>query len=212
MKYNGFYYWMFAPAMKEVLKEHLGADEAKVLMKRSKPVYRRIVAAAPELGDDNPMAYNELFALAFISPYIASGKTFAPELVREMMERGLYRVKWYFSLTDVNSEKGKAANKKNIMKYFRWYTPQKEKQYPDSFKVDFVGQPYEGACYYRITRCPICSYMETLGCRDLMPMLCELDEVMISMQHGVLHRQHTIADGSPYCDYWITGDHENVRP
>ena len=24
-----------------------------------------------------------------------------------------------------------------------------------SFKVDFVGQPYEGARYYRITRCPI---------------------------------------------------------
>ena len=30
----------------------------------------------------------------------------------------------------------------------------KGSEIPTSFKVDFVGQPYEGACYYRITRCP----------------------------------------------------------
>ena len=33
------------------------------------------------------------------------------------------------------------------------YTPEKEAKYPTSFKVDFVGQPYEGACYYRIKMC-----------------------------------------------------------
>ena len=64
-----------------------------------------------------------------------------------------------------------------------------------SFKVDFVGQPHEGACYYRITRCPICSYTEKLGVKELMPLFCELDEVMITLQHGVLHRQQTIAPG-----------------
>ena len=56
-------------------------------------------------------------------------------------------------------------------------------------KVDFVGQPYEGACYYRITRCPVCAYAEKLGVSELMPLFCELDEVMIALQHGVLHRQ-----------------------
>ena len=75
-----------------------------------------------------------------------------------------------------------------------------------SFKVDFVGQPYEGACYYRITRCPICAYAEKLGVRELMPLFCELNEVMITLQHGVLHRQQTIAGGGDYCDYFITGD------
>ena len=39
-----------------------------------------------------------------------------------------------------------------------------------------------------------------------MPLLCELDEVMIALQHGVLHREQTIASGGPYCDYFITGD------
>ena len=70
------------------------------------------------------------------------------------MRRSLYHIKWYFAKTDLNTDKGKAENKKSVVKYAKWYTPEKEAKYPTSFKVDFVGQPYEGACYYRITRCP----------------------------------------------------------
>ena len=41
-----------------------------------------------------------------------------------------------------------------------------------------------------------------------MPLFCELDEVMISLQHGVLHREQTLASGGAYCDYFITGNRE----
>lgn len=70
------------------------------------------------------------------------------------------------------------------------------------------GGHYEGACYYRITRCPICIYAEKLGVSELMPLFCELDEVMITLQHGVLHRKQTLANGGEYCDYFITGNRE----
>ena len=139
---------------------------------------------------------------------MASEKRLPPETVQEMMRRALYSVKWYFSRTDLNTEKGKAENKKSITKYVKWYTPEREKQYPTSFKVDFVGQPHEGACYYRITRCPICAYAKKLGVAELMPLFCELDSVMIALQHGVLHRSQTIAPGGDYCDYYITGSRE----
>ena len=76
--------------------------------------------------------------------------------------------------------------------------------------MDFVGQPYDGACYYRITRCPICTYVEKLGVSELMPLFCELDEVMITLQHGVLHRKQTLANGGAYCDYFITGNKERL--
>ena len=98
------------------------------------------------------------------------------------LKKWLCHIKWYFAKTDLNTDKGKAENKKSVVKYAKWYTPQKEKQYPTSFKVDFVGQPYDGACYYRITRCPICIYTEKLGVSELMPLFCELDEVMITLQ------------------------------
>ena len=210
MKYNGFFYAMFASSMKKVIAEKYGDAYAKEIMKKSKGVYRKLVETADDIGDDNPMAYNELFALAFVAPYLASDKKIPPETVQEMMRRGLYHVKWYFGMTNLNTDKGKAANKKSIMAYVKWYTPDKEKLYPESFKVDFVGQPYDGACYYRITRCPICSFCKKIGVEELMPLFCELDEVMITLQHGVLHRQHTLADGGACCDYFITGNKEVI--
>lgn len=194
--------------MKQVLAEKYGKQYAAEIMKKSHKVYKELVAQADDIGDGNPMAYNELFARAFVAPYVASEKKIPPETVQEMMRRALYHIKWYFSRTDLNTAKGKAENKKSVVKYAAWYTPEKEKQYPTSFNVDFEGQPYDGACYYRITRCPICAYADKLGVRELMPLFCELDEVMITFQHGVLHRQHTLANGGDYCDYFITGDKE----
>ena len=210
MKYNGFYFWMFKSSMKKVIEEKYSKAYAAEIMRKSKKVYRELVKQADDIGDDNPMAYNELFALAFVAPYIASEKKISPATVQEMMRRSLYHVKWYFSRTDLNTDKGKAENKKHIVKYVKWYTPDKENRYPTSFKVDFVGEPYENACYYRITRCPICIYAKKLGVFELMPLFCELDNVMVTLQHGVLHRKQTIASGGEYCDYFITGNKEKI--
>lgn len=208
MKYNGFYFALFRGTMKRVLAERYGRTFARETMKNAQGLYKRLVREADDIGDKNPMAYNELFALAFVAPYLASGKRIAPEDVQEMMRRSLYHVKFYFSMVDVNTPRGKRAHQKNILKYVKWYTPQREKQYPTSFKVDFIGKPYDDACYYRITRCPICAYCDKLGAGELMPLLCELDNVMITLQHGILHRKQTIASGGAYCDYFITGDRE----
>ena len=84
MKYNGFYFWMFKGSMKRVLTEKYSKAYAAEVMKRSGAVYRELVEKADDIGDDNPMAYNELFALAFVAPYVASGKRIPPETVQEM--------------------------------------------------------------------------------------------------------------------------------
>lgn len=208
MKYNGFYFWLFKRPMKKVLIEKYGKEYASDIIGKSKGFYRDLVENMDDIGDDNPMVYNEMFALVFVSPYLASGRKIPPETIQEMMRRSLYYIKWFFAMTDLNTKRGKDSNKKNIVKYYKWYTPEKEKLYPTSFKVDFEGQPYEDACYYRITRCPICAYTKKLGVDELMPLFCELDDVMISLQHGVLHRKETIAKGGDYCDYFIVGDKE----
>ena len=35
-------------------------------------------------------------------------------------------------------------------------------------------------------------------------------DYMIKLQHGVLYREGTIADGADYCDYFILGDKEKL--
>ena len=208
MKYKGFYFLLFKGPMKKVLIEKYYKAYASEIIRKSKKIYRKIVEEADDIGNDNPMAYNEMFALVFVAPYLASEKKIPPETIQDMMRQSLYSVKWYFSLINLNTKRVKELNKKNILKYYKWYTEEKEKLYPTSFKVDFEGQPYKGACYYRITRCPICIYTKKLNVFELMPLFCELDDLMISLQRGVLHRKETIAKGGDYCDYFILGDKE----
>lgn len=111
-----------------MLAEKYDKAYAQSIMKQSKAVYRQLVEGADDIGDDNPMAYNALFALAFVAPYVASEKKIPPETVQEMMRRSLYHIKWYFARTDLNTDKGKAENEKSIVKYVKWYTAEKEKQ------------------------------------------------------------------------------------
>ena len=78
----------------------------------------------------------------------------------------------------------------------------------NSSKCYLVASAYlsiYGSFYY-FTRCPICEFCRREGIAELMPALCATDEVMFRLQHGTLHREHTIAAGDPICDYWITGD------
>ena len=105
MKYSGFYFRMFKSPMKKVLTEKYGKAYASEIMKKSRQVYRELVEKADDIGDDNPMAYNELFALAFVAPYVASGKNIPPKTVQEMMRRSLYHIKWYFAKTDLRCQK-----------------------------------------------------------------------------------------------------------
>lgn len=142
MKYNGFYFWMFKSPMKKVLAEKYGRSYAAEIMKKSKRVYREPVEQADDIGNDNPMAYNELFALAFVAPYVASGKKIPPKTVQEMMRRSLYHIKWYFARTDLNTDKGKAENKKSVVKYAKWYTAEKEarKKYKNYASFFYISQ------------------------------------------------------------------------
>lgn len=114
MKYNVFYFWMFKGSMKKVLAEKYDRAHAAQIMKKSKQVYRALVRQADDIGSDNPMVYNELFALAFVAPYVASGKQIPPETVQEMMRRSLYHIQWYFSRTNLNTDGARPKTKRAL--------------------------------------------------------------------------------------------------
>lgn len=76
MKYKGFYFLLFKGPMKKVLIEKYDKEYASEIIKNSKKIYRELVKNMDDIGEDNPMAYNEMFALVFVAPYIASEKKF----------------------------------------------------------------------------------------------------------------------------------------
>ena len=95
MKYKCFYFLFFKRPMKKVLMEKYDKAYASEIIRKSKKVYRGLVENMDDIGKDNPMLYNELFALAFVSPYLASDKKIPPKTIQEMMERSLYYIKWH---------------------------------------------------------------------------------------------------------------------
>ena len=92
-----------------------------------------------------------------------------------------------------------------MKKYETWYR-ERGKEYPVNWVVHFNEGLHRDGSYYYFSRCPICEFCEREGIGELMPALCATDEVMLRLQHGRLHREHTISNGDGICDYWIVGD------
>ena len=89
-----------------------------------------------------------------------------------------------------DADAAKAITKKAKPKYKAIIADLPEFEKADRFKMNIVNCAMLGAFILS------------------MPLFCELDEVMITLQHGVLHRKQTLANGGEYCDYFITGNRE----
>ena len=76
MKYNGFYFWMFKGSMKKVIAEKYGDQYAAEIIKKSKAVYRKLVAEADDIGDDNPMAYTSCLRLRSLLPILQAKRRY----------------------------------------------------------------------------------------------------------------------------------------
>ena len=137
-----------------------------------------------------------------------AGKKITPDemalVMTDVLESKLLRT--IFGMTDLNKTPKKWEH--DMRKYEAWYKAH-GKDYPVNWVMRFDETLHQEGSYYCFTRCPICEFCQREGISELMPALCSTDEVMFRLQHGKLHREHTIANGDGVCDYWIVGDQVN---
>ena len=205
MKYKGVYWTLFAPMIKKSITQRFGKDMAERAIRQGKAEYRGLLARADELGPGNPMAMNAYFAYVFAAAWLGSGKKITPEQMGEVMTDVLTSplMRTVFGMTDLNRDPKKWH--RDMKKYEAWHQKHGE-EYPVNWEVGFDENLHRDGSYYYFTRCPICEFCEREGIEELMPALCATDEVMFRLQHGRLHRAHTIAGGDGVCDYWVVGD------
>lgn len=205
MKYKGIYWTLFAPLMKKSIAKRFGKELAEKSIKDGKAEYRKLLSRADDLGPGNPMASNAYFAYVFAGAWLGSGKEISPDemalVMTDVLESRLLRN--IFGTVNLNRTPKKWEQ--DMRKYEAWFTKH-GKDYPVNWNVNFDGTRHRDGSFYYFTRCPICEFCQREGIEELMPALCSTDEVMFRLQHGKLHREHTIANGDPVCDYWITGD------
>ena len=205
VKYRGIYWTLFAPMIKRSIASRFDRELAETSIRRGKAEYRRLLAHADDLGPGNPMAMNAYFAYVFAAAWLGSGKRITPdemgEVMTDVLESRLLRT--VFGMTDLNRTPKKWYH--DMKKYEAWYQKHGT-SYPVNWVVNFDESAHDFGSYYYFTRCPICEFCKREGIAELMPALCATDEVMFRLQHGKLHREHTIARGDGVCDYWVTGD------
>lgn len=205
MKYKRRYWALFAPMIKASIRRRFGMELAEQAIRSGKVEYRRLLEKADELGPGNPMAMNAYFAYVFAAAWLGSGRTITPDQMGLVMTDVLTSppIKAFFGLTDLNRTPKKWY--RDMKKYERWFLKNGEK-YPVNWEVRFDESLHQDGSFYYFTRCPICEFCKREGIEEIMPALCATDKIMFAAQHGVLHRDHTIADGDAVCDYWIVGD------
>ena len=205
MKYVGIYWTLFAPMMKKSIAKRFGKDLAERSIRQGKTEYRKLLSRADDLGPGNPMATNAYFAYVFAAAWLGSGRLITPEqmgqIMTDVLESRLLRT--VFGMTDLNRTPKKWEQ--DMRKYQAWYKMH-GKAHPVNWVVNFDDTRHKDGSFYYFTRCPICEFCQREGIAELMPALCATDEVMFRLQHGRLHREHTIANGDPICDYWVMGD------
>ena len=205
MKYRGIYWRLFAPVMYGSIRKRYGREMAKQAVRNGRRKYRELLSRADDLGPGNPLAMNAYFAYVFAAAWLGSEKEIPPEGMAEVMTDVLTfpLVKAYFRMTDLNRD-GKKWYR--MMKKYETWLHRHGKDYPVRWEIRFDENRHRDGSYYYFTRCPICEFCKREGIGELMPALCGTDHVMFQLQHGVLHREHTIAAGDAVCDYWIVGD------
>ena len=209
MKYVGAYWTVFAPLMKKSIKKRFNKEMAGQAIRHGKDEYRRLLSHADDLGPGNPMAQNAYFAYVFAAAWLGSEKRITPDemafVMTDVLESRLLRT--IFGMMDLNKTKKKWE--RDMRKYEAWYRAH-GKGYPVNWVVHFDETLHQEGSYYYFTRCPICEFCLREGIAELMPALCSTDEVMFRLQHGKLHREHTIANGDDVSDYWIVGDQVKI--
>lgn len=207
MKYKGIYWTTFSPMIKKSISKRYSPALAEKAIKNGKEKYKGLLSRADELGDGNPMAMNAYFAYVFAAAWLGTDKEITPDGMAEVMTDVLTSplLKTFFGMTDINTPKGEKKWYRDMKKYEAWYEKNKN-DYPVNWVVHFDESLHQDGSYYRFTRCPICEFCKREGIEELMPALCATDEIMFKLQHGVLHREHTLARNEGECDYWIVGD------
>ncbi len=204
MKQNLLYWTIFAPMIRNSMKTRFGKEMGAKAIKNGKKRYRALVEEALDIGSGNPMASNAYFAYVFVGAWLGTDKKLTPDDMALVMTDVLAKVRFFFGMTDLNKTPDKWYL--DMKKYEKWYDAGNGKKFPTTWKVHFDESLHRDGSFYYFSCCPICSYLTGIGLGEIMPALCSTDKVMFAYQHGTLHREHTLANGDPVCDYWVVGD------
>ncbi|MGN0655679.1 MAG: L-2-amino-thiazoline-4-carboxylic acid hydrolase [Ruminiclostridium sp.] len=207
MKFNAVIWGIMSLHIKKYLKLLVIDENAELLIKKAKPIYKDLLSKVEGVSDNNPMSGNITTSFIIISVWLAAERRITPEQMSSVLNAAMAdwkMMKLMYGMIDMNTEKGLRAIKNKMQKNADWAAAHPEDNATWDFNFD--ESLHKDGFYYHFTRCPIAAFCKKYGYEEITPVLCKIDFITISKMHAVLHREHTIAQGGDMCDYWIVGD------
>ncbi len=207
MKYTGKYYNLFSLLLRKYLKAQYGKELTAKALKEAKPIYRDMIEKCEDIGFDNPMAKNIYMCFVFLAIWKAADGAIDPGSYRLVIKKLLTSslVEKIVGGKDLNKPEDLQKAKDNFHRMQAWADAHPE--YKDkTWDFNFDESKHRDGSYYHFTRCPIEAFARQNGYLEVLPVCCEIDYYMTAANHGVLHREYTLATGGAVCDYWIVPD------
>ena len=207
MPYKSTYIRLFSLLLRKPMTEQYGKELTRKTLKAALAVYRRMLEKTDDIGADNPMAGNIYMAFVFLAIWKAAEGAISVESLRSVSRAFMARpiVQKVVGGKDLNRPEDMRAMKTKFHKMQDWANA--HPQYRDrTWDFNFDEAKHRDGNYYHFTRCPLEKFARENGFLEVLPVACELDYLTTAANHGVLHRDYTLATGGPICDYWIVPD------
>lgn len=207
MKYKPGMWIMMSRLMKKPMSNHFGREFTGDVLKRAKPIYRRMLQEVTDIGSNNPMASNIYMAFVYLAVWQAAEGKISIEEFRQVATEFIRQpiIKKVMGGNDINRSRDMEKLKATLQKNADWL--KKHPQYePVSWDFNFDKTKHRDGFYYHFTRCPLDRYAREHGLLDVLPVCCDIDYETARFYHAELHREHTLASGGEICDYWFVPD------
>ena len=207
MPYKGTYLRLLSALLRRPMIEEYGRKVTDRALKGVKSVYREMLMKVEDIGADNPMAKNIYLCFVFLAIWKAGEGAITAESLRHvsraLMERPTVRM--VMGRSDLNRPKDLLALEQRLHRMKDWADAHPE--YRDkTWDFNFDETLHRDGVYYHFTRCPLEKFARENGYLEVLPVGCAFDHLTVAANHGVLHRDHTLAEGGCMCDYWIVPD------
>lgn len=203
--YTSAYFNVVAPVLRYLLRKRYGADLARRAYVGARDVYREMLAEVPPIGAKNPMANNIYLCCVFLALYRNAAGEITPEMLRAVVHDifDLKLVRGFMGLGGgLNNPATMRRMAKGIEANARW--PKEHPEFePYTWDFNLGDTKGDTQICYHFTRCPLNDFAREQGLLEVLPVMCEVDHLMIGTARGRLIRHHTLAEGGPMCDYLI---------
>ena len=206
MKPQTSLYWnVIAPVARRFISKRHGYELGRKAYAGGRAAYRELIAAAPDLGENNPMCPTFLQSMVFVALWKAAEGALSPDDM-QLVTQDVLSIAPLALVGLVRDARKSSAVLDSLladMHANEQWAQEHEGSYESAWRIAFDEKRHEDGVFYEFTRCPIQEFCREQGIEEITPVLCDIDLLTTRLIHSRLIREHTLAADGPSCDYWI---------